>query len=191
MRVPGKIAAVELRFTCDYRGSEAAASRRILNRVIYRHTGRWAPHGAILVPAALYLGFAFYTNWTAWLGTYSLPAIIGMGILVLIYIRFAAPRLNQRDFARATGVLDLEGREVSYEFDEEGYRIHTEHFEGFQKWAGVDRIIEEGGMILIVLGPNANFLPKRLFSSAAERRDFVAWAVSHLSPAARRRSIVR
>ena len=191
MPVPGKIAGVELKFTCDYRGSEAATSRRILNRVIYRHAGRWAPHGAILVPAALYLVFAFMTNWTAWLGAYSLPAIIGVGILVLIYIRFAAPRLNQRDFARATGVAELEGREVSYEFGEDGYRIRTEHFEGFQKWAGVDRIIEEGGMILIVLGPNANFLPKRLFASAAERRDFVAWAVSHLSPAARLRSSVR
>jgi hypothetical protein len=187
----GEIAAVELRFTCDYRGSEAAASRRLLNRAIYRGTRRWLPHLAVLVPALIFLGFAYYTNQSGWLGRYSLPAIVGFGILVLLYIRVAAPRLNQRDFVRASGFRELEGRRISYEFNEEGYRISTQHFEGFQKWSGVDRIIEESGMVLIVLGAGANFLPKRMFSSAAQRREFVAWAVSRLSPAARARSKIR
>ncbi len=182
---------MELRFTCDYRGAEAAASRRILNRAIYRRAGRVLPHSVILIPALLYLGFAFYTNWSGWLGRYSLPAIIAIGIVVLIYIRFTAPRMNRRTFMRASGVAELEGRRVSYEFNEEGYRIRSEHFEGFQKWAGVDRIIDEGGMVLIVLGASANFLPRRLFSSAAQRRDFVTWAISHLTPSARARSSVR
>jgi hypothetical protein len=171
--------------------TEASASRRILNRVILRRARRWMPHGAILVPAVLYVGFAFYTSWTLWLGTYSLPTIIALGILVLLYIRVAAPRFNQNDFIRAAGVSELEGRKVSYEFGDEGYRIRTDHFEGFQKWSGVDRIIEEGGMVLIVLGASANYLPKRMFSSSAQRREFVAWAVSHLPPQARVRSTHR
>lgn len=187
----GKIAVVELRFTCDYRLNEAAASRRILNRAIYRGARRWLPHGAILVPALFYLGFALYTSWSLWLGAWSMSAIIGVGIVVLIYIRFAAPRLNQRAFVRASGLAELEGRKVSYDFGEEGYRIRTDHFEGFQKWSGVDRIIEEGGMVLIVVGASANFLPKRMFSSLAQKREFVAWAVSQLSPAAQARSSLR
>lgn len=179
---------MEKSFTCDYRGSEAAASRRILDRTIYRSTGRWGPHAAILIPATLYLGFALYTNWSAWLGGYSLPAIVGVGILVLIYIRFAAPRINRRLVAKASGVAALEGRKITYEFNDEGYRIRTEHFEGFQKWTGVDRIIEEGGMVLIVLGPNAHFLPARLFALSGQRREFVAWAAGRLTPAAQARS---
>lgn len=182
---------VELKFTCDYRGAEAAASRRILSRAIYRRAGRVLPHSAILIPALLYLGFAFYTNWSGWLGRYSLPAIVAIGIVVLIYIRFAAPEINKREFARASGVTELEGRRVSYEFNEEGYRIRSEYFEGFQKWAGVDRIIDEGGMVLIVLGASATFLPRRLFTSAGQRREFVSWAVSRLTPPARKRSSIR
>jgi hypothetical protein len=179
---------VEKSFTCDFRGAEAAASRRILNRTIYRSAGRWGPDAAILIPAALYLGFAFYTHWSAWLGDYSLSAIVGAGILVLMYIRFEAPRINQRLFAQASGVAALEGRKISYEFNDEGYRIRTEHFEGFQKWAGVDRIIVEAGMVLFVLGPNAHFLPKRLFTTSGQRREFVAWVVERLTPAARAKS---
>ncbi len=92
---------------------------------------------------------------------------------------------------RAARVSELEGRKVSYEFGEEGYRIRADHFEGFQKWSGVDRIVEEGGMVLIVLGASANYLPRRMFPSSAHRREFVAWAVSHLSPEAQERSADR
>lgn len=179
---------MERNFTCEYRLSEAAASRRILNSVIYRARRRWLPHGAILLPVLLYLGFAFYTSWSLWLGTASLPAIIGVGIFVLLYIRFAAPRLNQRDFVRASGIRDLEGRKVTYEFNDDGYRIATEHFEGFQKWSGVDRVIEDSGMVLFIIGASANFLPKRMFATAAQRREFVGWATSRLPPAAQARS---
>ena len=101
-----------------------------------------------------------------------------MGVVVLLYIRFAAPRINRRLFERASGVSRLEGRQIDYEFTDEGYHIRTEHFEGFQKWAGVDRVIDDGEMILIVLGPNANFLPGRAFciEGAEEGLRFLAAA---------------
>jgi hypothetical protein len=182
---------VERKFTCDYRSGEAAASRRILNRAIYNRGLRWLSASAILAPAVLYLVFAFHANWTAWMGEYTVTGIVGVGLLLLIYIRFAAPRINRSLFRRVSGVAALEGRKIEYEFGDEGYRIRTEHFEGFQKWAGVDRIVEKDGMVLIVLGPNANFLPARMFSSAAERGEFIAWALARLSPEAREKSVTR
>jgi len=182
---------METRFTIDYRSSEAAASRRILNHALYSRGLRWLSAAAILAPAALYLVFAFHANWTAWMGEYTVTGIVGVGILLLAYIRFAAPRVNRRLFRRVSGVAALEGRKIEYQFSDEGYRIRTEHFEGFQKWAGVDRIVERDGMVLIVLGPNANFLPARAFSSDAERGEFITWVLARLTPEAREKSVTR
>lgn len=180
---------MERKFTCDYRGSEAAASRRILNRAIYSRGLRWLSATAILAPAALYLAFVFHANWTGWMGDYTVTGIVSVGIVLLIYIRFGAPRLNRLLFRRASGVAALEGRNIEYEFTDAGYRISTEHFEGFQKWTGVDRIVERDGMVLIVLGPNANFLPARTFSTAAQRSEFIEWALAQLTPEAREKSV--
>lgn len=179
---------METRFSLDYRSSEAVAGRRLLNRTIYSGGRRWVSSAAIVIPAALYVAFAFYSNWTGWLGEWTLSIVVGVGIALLIYIRFAAPLLNRRLFARASGVTAQEGRLVDYEFSDDGYRIRTEHFEGFQKWAGVDRIIDDGRMLLIVLGPNANQLPRRAFSSGEQRRQFIIWMMGRLSPQARARS---
>jgi hypothetical protein len=182
---------VERKFSCDYRASEATASRRVLNRAIYSRSLRWLSAAAILAPVALYLGFVFHANWTGWLGAYTATGIVGIGILLLAYIRFAAPRINERIFRRASGAAALEGRKVEYEFTDEGYRIRSEHFEGFQKWAGVERIVEGDGMVLFLRGPNANFVPARAFSSDAERGEFVQWALGRLTPEAREKSLTR
>jgi hypothetical protein len=182
---------MQTRFTIDYRSGEAAASRRILNRTLYSRGLRWLSAGAILGPAVLYVAFVFHANWTGWLGADTVTVIVGVGIVLLVYIRFAAPRINRRLFRRASGVAALEGRKVEYEFSDEGYRIRTDHFEGFQKWAGVDRIVERDGMVLIVLGPNANFLPARMFASAAERGEFILWVLARLTPEAREKSVTR
>jgi len=181
---------METRFSLDYRSAEAVAGRRLLNRTIYAGR-RWISSAAIFVPGALYVAFAFYSNWSGWLGRYTLEIVVGVGILLLIYIRFAAPVLNRRLFRRISGVADLEGRLVDYEFSDEGYRIRTQHFEGFQRWAGVDRMIDDGDMLLFVIGPNANHLPRRAFSSRDQRRAFIAWAVGRLTPQARARSRLR
>jgi hypothetical protein len=177
-------------FHIDYRADEAAASRQVLNHVLYGGR-RWMPAMGIVIPAALYIAFVFHANWTAWMGTMTTTVIVGVGVVVLLYIRFAAPRINRRLFARASGVAKLEGRQVGYEFTDLGFHIRTEHFEGFQKWAGVDRVIDDGRMILIVLGPNANFLPARLFASKEQRKEFLAWLLARLTPEARARSHVK
>lgn len=182
---------MERRFTTDYRASEATASRRVLNRAIYSRSLRWLSAAAILAPAALYLAFVFHANWTGWLGAYTVTGIVGVGIVLLAYIRFAAPRINQRIFRRASGAAALESRRVEYEFTDEGYRIRSEHFEGFQKWAGVERIVEGEGMVLFLRGPNANFIPARAFSSDAERGEFVAWVLDRLTSEARQKSVTR
>jgi YcxB-like protein len=179
---------MEKSFTYDYRSAEALGSRRALNRALYGGGRRWTPSMVLLIPALLYVGFALYSNWTMWLGDLTVFVIVGAGLALLVYIRFAAPRINQRLFARMSGVAALEGRTIAYEFGEDGYHIHTQHFDGFQRWAGVDRIVETKGMVLIVLGPNAHFLPARLFASAGSRREFVAWALQKLGPEARARS---
>jgi hypothetical protein len=182
---------MQTRFTLDYRSSEATASRRILNRAIYSRGLRWLSAAAILGPAIAYLAFVFHANWTAWMGEYTVTGIVGVGIVLLAYIRFAAPRINRFIFRRASGAAALEGRKVDYEFTEDGYRIRSEHFEGFQKWAGVERIVEGEGMVLFLRGPNANFIPGRAFSSAAERSEFVAWVLARLTPEAREKSVTR
>jgi hypothetical protein len=180
---------LDRRFTIDYRADEAAASRKALNRALYGGR-RWMPAMGIIVPAALYVGFVLHANWTAWMGIWTTTVIVAVGVVVLLYIRFAAPRINRRLFERASGVARLEGRQIGYEFTEEGFHIRTEFFEGFQRWAGVDRVIDDGKMILIVLGPNANFLPGRLFASRRQRAEFAAWLLERLTPEARARSRV-
>jgi hypothetical protein len=178
-------------FSYDYRSAEAIESRRVLSRAVYGGARRWMPPLALLIPALLYVAFALYSNWTAWLGDRTLIVIVALGLALLIYIRFAAPRINRRLFAKASGVAALEGRKIAYEFGEDGYRIATEYFEGFQKWGGVDRIIERPDMVLIVLGANAHFLPGRLFASEADRRAFVDWALMKIHPEARARSFTK
>lgn len=88
----------------------------------------------------------------------------------------------------AVGRGETGGARGQHVFEEDGFRIRTEHFEGFQKWAGVDRVVVRDGMVLIVLGPNANFLPSRLFASNEARREFTAWLLQKLTPEARARS---
>ncbi|RYG38106.1 MAG: YcxB family protein [Burkholderiales bacterium] len=175
-------------YTLDYRGAEAARSRRLLQRALYGG-GRVGVSWAIILPVVAYLGFAAHAYLTLWLGDMTATAIIAAGMVLLAYIRLAAPWLNRRRFAKLSGVASLEGREVRYVFEEEGFRILTEHFEGFQKWAGVDRIIVRNGMVMIVLGPNANFLPARLFPSNEARREFCTWLLQKLTPEARARSV--
>jgi YcxB-like protein len=177
-------------FSIDYRADEAAASGRVLNRALYGGR-RWMPAMGIIVPAALFVVFVLHANWTAWMGKWTTTAIVGVGVVVLLYIRFMAPRINRRLFARTSGVARLEGRPVAYEFTDQGFHIRTEFFEGFQKWAGVDRIIDDGRMLLIVLGSNANFLPARLFESKEHRKAFVAWLFERLTPEAQARSSVK
>lgn len=179
--------SVQREYVLDYRGSEAQRSRRLLQRSLYGG-GRMGVAWAIILPVAAYLGFAGHAYVTLWLGDMSAPAIIAAGMALLAYIRLAAPWLNRRRFAKLSGVASLEGRQVRYEFEEEGFRISTEHFEAFQKWPGVDRIIMRDGMVMIVLGPNANFLPARLFASKEARNEFAAWLLLKLTPEARARS---
>lgn len=177
---------METRFTLDYRNAEAARSRRALSRALHRGHGWGSP--AIIIPALLYVGFATHAWATLWAGNLTATAIIGAGLVLLVYVRIAAPILNRRRLSRVSGLRDLEGREVTYTFNEDGFHIHTEHFEGFQKWAGVDRILVDDGAVVFVLGMNANFLPGRVFTSALQQREFVAWALQKLTPEARSRS---
>ena len=141
-----------------------------------------------MIPALLYVGFATHAWATLWAGTLTATAIIGAGLVLLIYVRVAAPILNRRRLARVSGLRDLEGRQITYTFNDEGFHIATEHFEGFQKWAGVDRMLVKQGTVLLVLGMNANFLPGRVFTSSLQQREFIAWALQKLSPEARARS---
>lgn len=176
-------------YVLDYRSAEAARSRRLLQSALYGG-GRMGVAWAIIVPVVAYLGFAAHAYLTLWLGDITAPVIIAVGMALLAYIRLAAPWLNRRRFAKLSGVASLEGRQVRYEFEEEGFRIRTEHFEAFQKWPGVDRILVRDGMVMIVLGPNANFLPARLFPSKEARNEFTAWLLQKLTPEARARSVI-
>jgi hypothetical protein len=179
---------VQKEFILDYRGAEAARSRRLLHRTLYG--GDRAASWAIVLPAIAYLAFSAHAYFTLWPGDLSATVIVGAGVVLLAYIRLAAPWLNRRRFARLSGVASLEGRQVTYAFEEHGFRIYAEHFDAFQKWAGVDRIIALDGMVMIVLGPNANFLPARMFQSSDAQREFVAWALQKLTPEARARSVI-
>lgn len=176
-------------FVLDYRGAEASRSRRLLHRALYGGRGSGVAW-AIIVPAIAYMAFAAHAYVTLWPGDMTATAIVATGIALLGYIRLAAPWLNRRRFARLSGVKSLEGRQFTYAFEDDGFRISTEHFEAFQKWPGVDRIIVQDGMVMIVLGPNANFLPARLFPSNEARREFVAWMLQKLTPEARARSVI-
>lgn len=174
-------------FTIDYRATEALESRRALNRALYGGP-RWIAWVAIVLPAALFVAFAIHAWVTLWLGDMTASAIVAAGIALVVYIRLIAPLIGRRQFRRLSGVRSQEGRKVSYAFGDEGYRIVTEYFEGFQKWAGVDRILDDGKRVLIVLGPQAHFLPERAFASDEARQAFVAWAVSQLPADAQLRS---
>ncbi len=178
---------MEKRFQFDYRGTEAALSRRVLRRALYGGQ-KWGAPWPVVAPVLVYLVFAGHAYVTLWLGDMTAPVIVASGMVMLAYIRLAAPWFNRKQLARLSGAASLEGRRVAYEFDDTGIRIRTEHFEAVQKWAGVDRIIGRGGMVLIMLGPNAHFLPRRLFESEEEQRDFLAWMLQKLTPEARARS---
>ena len=161
----------------------------MLHRTLYGG-GRAGVAWAIILPAVAYLAFSAHAYFTLWPGDLTATVIVGAGVALLAYIRLAAPWLNRRRFARLSGVASQEGRQVTYAFEEDGFRIHTEHFHAFQKWAGVDRIIAQDGMVMIVLGPNANFLPARMFPSNDAQREFVAWTLQKLTPEARARSVI-
>ncbi len=68
-------------------------------------------------------------------GKWTTTAIVGVGVVVLLYIRFAG-RASTGGCSRAPSAWrSAEGRQAGYEFTDQGFHIRTEHFEGFQKWA--------------------------------------------------------
>lgn len=170
-------------FSYAFNSNEAAANARVLSRALYSKAR--ATYAAVLITSvAVVLGVALAGVYLGWWGDFSSAAlIVGIGLAFLIS-RFVASRLAKR----ARSGREIEGRTVEYEFGEDGYRIRTQTFEGFQKWAGVDRVIDAKGSILFVLGLNAHFLPDRLFASADARREFLAWTLDRISPEARARS---
>jgi hypothetical protein len=178
---------MEKNFRYDFSSAEAAANARVLARALYGNAGFIY---AMLVTAASVsvLGIALAGSYLGWWGDYYIAAVIVAAALVLLLSRFVAPRLRRALFKPSHRGGEIEGRTVEYEFGEDGYRIRTQTFEGFQKWAGVDRIIDAKGSILFVLGLNAHFLPDRLFASVDARREFLAWAQGKISSEAQERS---
>jgi membrane protein implicated in regulation of membrane protease activity len=178
---------VDRKFTWQFSSAEAAANARVLSRALYGHAGFIY---AMLVTAAslAVLGVALAGSYLGWWGDYYIATVIVAAALVLLLSRFVAPWLRRTLFRPSHRGGEIEGRAVEYEFGDDGYRIRTETFEGFQKWAGVDRIIDTSGAILFVLGLNAHFLPDRLFASADARGEFLDWALNRISPEARARS---
>jgi hypothetical protein len=177
---------MEKKFSYQFSGDEAAANARLLSRALYSNAR--ATYVVVLVTSvAVALGIALAGAYLGWWGDFSSAAlIIGIGLAFLVS-RFVGSRLAKR----AHSSHEIEGRTVEYEFGEDGYRIRTRTFEGFQKWAGVDRIIDSKGSILFVLGLNAHFLPDRLFASAEARREFLLWALEKISPEAWARSGIK
>src|SRR5262245_5363031 len=129
--------SVQTDFTIDYRATEALASRRALGRVLYGGP-RWMAWLAIVLPAALFVAFAIHAWMTLWLGEMTSSIIVAACIGLVVYIRLVTPLIGRGQFRRLSGIRALEGSKVSYAFGEDGYRIVTEHFEGYQKWPGVD-----------------------------------------------------
>ena len=176
---------MEKQFTIDHRGAEAASSARALRREPHG-SSRWTYALIAALPPIVLLGAAVAGVYLGWWGENYFTVVIGAAALAFLWTRLLSPLLRQKLLKPTGGVL--EGRMVEYEFGEDGYRIRTETFEGFQKWIGVDRIIDAKGSILFVLGMNAHFLPDRLFASPEARREFLDWALGRISPEARARS---
>lgn len=176
---------METRFTYDFRGAEAASSARALNRELHG-SSRWTYTLAAALPPMALLGAALAGAYLGWWGDNYFTVVIGAAAIAFLWTRLVLPFLRRSMLKPSSGLL--EGRVVEYEFGEDGYRIQAETFEGFQKWAGVDRIIDAKGAILFVLGLNAHFLPDRLFASDDARREFLGWALGKISPEARAKS---
>lgn len=174
-------------FRYDFSIAEAAANARALNRALYGNA-RFAYAAVLAVSFVVVLGIALTGAYLGWWGDfYNAALIVGVG-LALLLSRFITSALRRRMAKRARAGHEIEGRRVDYTFGDDGYRISTETFEGFQKWAGVDRIIDGKGSVMFVLGLNAHFLPDRLFETPEARREFLVWAAGKLTPEARARS---
>lgn len=174
-------------FTYAFNSIEAASNARALSRALY---GNASFLYAVLVTGAsiVVLGIALAGSYLGWWGQYYIAAVIIAAALILLLSRFVAPRLRRALFKPSHKGGEIEGRTVEYVFGEDGYRIRTETFEGFQKWAGVDRILDARGSILFVLGLNAHFLPDRLFATPEARHEFLVWALGKIAPEARAKS---
>lgn len=177
---------MEKTFAFDYRKAEAAGATRAL-----REASAASRRGRLLAinatPAVLVFLFCLASYvfgwWGEWLLTVSIIAcMVGLGVT-----RLVSPWLR-RKWAAPPARASLDGRRIAYAFEDTGYRISTEFFEGFQKWGGVERLVDGAEAILFVVGDHAHFLPHRLFASEAERRGFLAWALDRLMPEARARS---
>jgi hypothetical protein len=179
---------MEMRFTIDFRGAEAVRSARALRRELHG-SSRWTYMLAAALPPIALLGVAATGVYLGWWGESYFTVMIGAAAIAFLWTRLLSPLLGQKLLKPIGGLL--EGRMVDYEFGEDGYRIRTETFEGFQRWAGVDRIVDAKGSILFVLGLNAHFLPDRLFASPDARREFLDWALEKISTEARARSGIR
>jgi hypothetical protein len=169
---------MQTRFDYDFRGAEAANSAKLLRGALHG-SSRWTYALAAALPPVGLLGAAAAGVYLGWWGDNYFTVVIGAAAMAFLWTRLVSPLLRRKLLKPTGGVL--EGRVVGYEFGEDGYRIHTDTFEGFQKWAGVDRIIDAKGAILFVLGMNAHFLPDRLFASAEARREFLDWALGKIS----------
>lgn len=175
-------------FSFDYRGAEAVAHSRMLTRSLYTQGSRTSATMLALAPAVALFGAALLGFRLGWWGDYGVTALVVAAGGGIVLSRLTTQLVNARAYRKISGVASNEGMDVTYAFGDEGYAIRTPHFDGLQRWTGVDRIVAGGGAVMFVVGAHAHTVPARCFATTTERDDFLRWVLEKLTPEARARS---
>jgi len=115
---------------------------------------------------------------------------LAAAFVLLILLRVGQGRLRRGGSGLPPSVQAQEGLKVTFEFSDDGYRITSDYFEGFQRWPGVYCILADETLIVFLISDIGHVLPVRALASADERASFLRWALDRLSPEARARSEV-
>lgn len=95
--------------------------------------------------------------------------------------------LNRWTIGRVPGSAALNG-EATVTLDEDGVRYTTEVSDTVVRWTGISHIFSRRGTLFFATGLSAYYLPARCFSSEADRREAVDFALARLTAEARARS---
>lgn len=95
--------------------------------------------------------------------------------------------LNRWMIGRVPGSAALNG-ETTLTLDEDGVHHTSEVSDTVVRWTGISHIFSRRGTLFFATGLSAYYLPARCFSSEADRREAIDFALARMTPEARARS---
>jgi hypothetical protein len=89
---------------------------------------------------------------------------VSLVILILVWLIFVTIQISQRAFTEVR-FRQMEGKEIWYEFDENGFRCGLPNAEGQYNWPAISSSVETDALFVVQAGLLFYTIPKRALAA--------------------------